>query len=112
MTTYDGIYTALDQRPAAEWRREFEEAQAQLVSTHEADVELAEATAALGPRPRPKTGRQGALLSRRYLKLIVRDRRNLALLLGQVPLLALGIALSTRTSSSRVQLVHQTTSFS
>ena len=36
-TTYDGIYTALDQRPAVEWRREFEEAQAQLVPTHEAD---------------------------------------------------------------------------
>jgi ABC-type multidrug transport system ATPase subunit len=94
VSTYDGIYTALDQRPAVEWRREFEDAQAQLVPTHEADVEpVAQTPAAPRPRRRPKVRRQGSLLSRRYLRLMVRDRRNLALLLGQVPLLALGIAL-------------------
>jgi ABC-type multidrug transport system ATPase subunit len=92
--SYDGIYTALDQRPAEDWRREFQDAQAQSAATYEADVEPA--TAAPAPpslRRRPRVGRHGSLLARRYLKLMVRDRRNLALLLGQVPLLALGIAL-------------------
>jgi hypothetical protein len=93
VSTYDGIYAALDQRPAQDWRREFEEAEAQFVPTHEADVEPDLATTHPPRVRRPNVGRQGALLARRYLKLMVRDRRNLALLLGQVPLIALGIAL-------------------
>jgi ABC-type multidrug transport system ATPase subunit/predicted component of type VI protein secretion system len=95
--TYDGIYTALDERPVTEWRREFDQAQAELVATAESDVEaLPAAPPRRVSRPRPNVGRQASLLAHRYLKLLVRDRRNLALLLGQVPLIALGIALLFR----------------
>ena len=47
--------------------------------------------------PRPPGPRRGswlaqtAVLTRRYARLVVRDRRNLAILLGQVPLLGLAI---------------------
>jgi ABC-type multidrug transport system ATPase subunit/pSer/pThr/pTyr-binding forkhead associated (FHA) protein len=89
--TFDGIYSALDRRPATEWRREFEAERGESLPT------LEEPAAAPSParpaRPRPDVGRQSALLARRYLTLMVRDRRNLAILLGQVPLIALGIAL-------------------
>ena len=89
--TFDGIYSALDHRPAAEWRREFEAERNESLPTLE---EPAAASAPARPaRPRPDVGRQSALLARRYLTLMVRDRRNLAILLGQVPLIALGIAL-------------------
>lgn len=87
--TYDGIYTALDERPAIEWRREFERSES---------FEPAGAPAAARSEPapraaRPRAGPQAAVLARRYLKLLMRDRRNLAILLGQVPVIALGIAL-------------------
>jgi len=89
--TFDGIYSALDHRPAAEWRRDFEAERNESLPTLE---EPAAASAPARPaRPRPDVGRQSALLARRYLTLMVRDRRNLAILLGQVPLIALGIAL-------------------
>ena len=88
--TFDGIYSALDRRPATEWRREFEAERGESLPTLE---EPAAASAPARPaRPRPDVGRQSALLARRYLKLMVRDRRNLAILLGQVPLIALAIA--------------------
>ena len=46
------------------------------------------------PRPRrPRAGPQAGVLAARYLKLLMRDRRNLLILLGQVPVIALGIAL-------------------
>jgi ABC-type multidrug transport system ATPase subunit/pSer/pThr/pTyr-binding forkhead associated (FHA) protein len=89
--TFDGIYSALDRRPAPEWRREFEAERGDALPTLEEPVA---APAAPRPaRPRPDVGRQSTLLARRYLTLMVRDRRNLAILLGQVPLIALGIAL-------------------
>jgi len=89
--TFDGIYSALDRRPATEWRREFEAERGDALPTLE---ESTAAPAAPRPaRPRPDVGRQSTLLARRYLTLMMRDRRNLAILLGQVPLIALGIAL-------------------
>lgn len=89
--TFDGIYSALDERPAPEWRGEFEAERGDALPTLE---EPAAAPAAPRPaRPRPDVGRQSTLLARRYATLMVRDRRNLAILLGQVPLIALGIAL-------------------
>jgi ABC-type multidrug transport system permease subunit len=40
---------------------------------------------------RPTPGREARVLTGRYVRLLARDRRNLALLLGQVPVLALAI---------------------
>ncbi len=92
--TFDGIYSALDERPATEWRRDFEADQVQVLPTVESVADTR--TAARPPRPRPDVGRQTLLLARRYMTLMVRDRRNLAILLGQAPLIALGIALLFR----------------
>ena len=86
---YDGIYTALPQKPPFEWQAEFESGQ----RSRETEVP---------PRPRAGTARrrparalpQLRVLLSRYLKLFVRDRRNLMLLLGQAPILGLfGVAL-------------------
>ena len=92
--TYDGIYTALDERPAVEWRRSSRPSGPS--SPPSAEV------AGAGRGPGPARARAPAAERRparrrcwrsRYLKLLLRDRRNLALLLGQAPLIALGIAL-------------------
>ncbi len=90
---YDGIYTALDERPATEWRQRFEAGRD--LPTLEADPEVAlEAPARAGEKaPKRRTGAQTGVLVSRYLKLVARDRRNLLILLGQVPVIALGIAL-------------------
>ncbi|HET6830629.1 MAG TPA: ATP-binding cassette domain-containing protein, partial [Solirubrobacterales bacterium] len=100
-STYDGIYSALDRRPATEWRREFEAERGESLATLEEPVA---APAARPTRPRPDVGRQSALLARRYLTLMVRDRRNLAILLGQVPLIALGIALLFKSDVLRGEI--------
>lgn len=85
---YDGIYGALDETPALEWRKRFEADETGQV----ADRERA-ATVAPGPEPVASDRRgvipQALVLTRRYLKLFLRDRHNLALLVGQVPVLAL-----------------------
>jgi ABC-type multidrug transport system ATPase subunit len=88
---YDGIYTALPERSPQEWHAAYE------ASEHR------RAPAEPGPAVKPaRAGRRGParsvpqlrVLVSRYLKLFVRDRRNLALLLGQAPVLALfGVAL-------------------
>ncbi len=83
---YDGIYTALPTKSPSEWRR-----------LHQAEA---------GERPGPAASQAGqarahsrllpqlSLLISRYIKLLLRDRRNLLLLLGQPPVLALfGVAL-------------------
>jgi hypothetical protein len=92
---YDAMYTALDERPATEWRERFE-ARAGRDGRAAADdaTEALEPTRQTAPRPpRPRTGSQAGVLIGRYLKLVTRDRRNLAILIGQAPLIALGIAL-------------------
>lgn len=100
--TYDGIYTALDARPATQWRQEFEDELARREGTEGSDG-TAPVVVRAGPgvRRRPNVGRQAALLSQRYLKLLVRDRRNLFLLLGQAPLIAFGIALLFKSNVLR-----------
>src|SRR3954447_433228 len=90
---YDGIYRALDERPAVEWRREFEARHREARPPGDTAAPVPSATAGA----RPRVGPQAAVLARRYLKLLVRDRRNLLILLGQVPVIALGIALLFKT---------------
>jgi ABC transport system ATP-binding/permease protein len=97
--TFDDIYTALDGRPAVEWRVEFEREQPG-PRDPEATAPLPRPAArATEDRPRPSDRplRQALVLTSRYLRLFARDRRNLALLLGQVPLIGLGVALLFRT---------------
>jgi ABC transport system ATP-binding/permease protein len=83
---YDGIYTALDDAPAERWERPEDEA---------AGGPPPAAPQLRGPaRPRGSVLGQASVLTGRYLKLLLRDRRNLALLVGQAPVLALaGIGL-------------------
>jgi ABC transport system ATP-binding/permease protein len=83
VTDYDGVYEALERRPAQEWRALFEPKR---------DKEPgAAARVAASSRRRSRSLRrwigQTRTLTARYLKVFLRDRRNLALLLGQVPVL-------------------------
>jgi ABC-type multidrug transport system ATPase subunit/ABC-type multidrug transport system permease subunit len=81
--SYDDVYEALEAHPAEEWRRRSE-------AGTERAVEGAPPVARGARRPaRRGAGRQTLVLARRYLKLMARDRRNLMILLGQVPILAL-----------------------
>jgi ABC transport system ATP-binding/permease protein len=96
---YDGIYTALDERAALEWRREFD-AGRRLSPASDLDTESVrlepEAARERAAWRRPRTGRQAGILAHRYLTLVARDRRNLLILLGQVLVFGLGIALLFR----------------
>jgi ABC-type multidrug transport system ATPase subunit len=97
---HDGVYTALDERPGVEWRRDFEASRQRPPGAREdtASPRLQGAEAGgEGTRPRrPRTGPQTLVLARRYLTLFTRDRRNLAILLGQVLIFGVGIALLFR----------------
>src|SRR4051812_39891942 len=87
---YDGIYTALPGREPGEWRALFE-ATRTLPATNAA---APAGHAAADRRGRARVLPQLRVLTGRYLRLFVRDRRNLLLLLGQAPVLALfGVAL-------------------
>jgi hypothetical protein len=88
---FDGIYAALPTRAAAEWSAAFEAGE----DAGEALQASEPSSSDPGPRPaRPHAIPQLGVLVSRYLKLTMRDRRNLLLLLGQAPILALfGVAL-------------------
>ena len=88
--SHDKIYAALEQRPGAEWRARMAEREA-LVTGGEASAPAASAPAARPVRHSAVT--QAGVLIGRYLRLFARDRRNAFILFGQVPLIALGIAL-------------------
>jgi ABC transport system ATP-binding/permease protein len=88
--SYDGVYAALEDRPALEWRR--------LAEAEDPSIKAEPDTQAGQPgrrrRVRQRGGRllpQARVLTQRYARLFVRDRRNLLILIGQVPLLALAI---------------------
>jgi ABC transport system ATP-binding/permease protein len=90
---YDGIYAALDESPGGRWTRP------QAAVEGEPRERATEEPAAQQPAPAaaPRRGsmiRQTRVLTARYWKVLARDRRNLALLVGQAPILALaGIGL-------------------
>jgi hypothetical protein len=83
---YDSIYSALDETPALDWRNRFEAADSLHLAERATTV-----TAGAEPAGPERSGviSQAAVLTRRYLKLFLRDRQNLALLIGQVPVLGL-----------------------
>ena len=91
--TFDEIYTALEQKPGPEWRRLFEGwEEGGTAAFTSAGEEIPRAPTA--PRRRGQQRRviaQARVLTHRYVRLMMRDRRNLALLLGQVPVIALFI---------------------
>lgn len=112
VSDYDEIYTALDEAPAGYWPTRW----------LAYETERARARGDVPPSPptfeRPKAdrkiGRQARILASRYLLLFRRDRRNLIILLGQVPVLALFVAvlfhrnvmkLGNGQVSSAVQLI-------
>jgi ABC-type multidrug transport system ATPase subunit len=89
--TFDGIYQALEDRPATDWRREYETRHARPAHDTAAPAPVRRAAAGrVGRNPAP---RQAGILARRYARLMMRDTRNMMILLGQVPVIALGIAL-------------------
>jgi ABC-type multidrug transport system ATPase subunit/ABC-type multidrug transport system permease subunit len=88
--SYDDIYPALEDREPAEWQQRF-----QAVKPRQAaGEEVGRATpAARGPRRiRSSVPYQARILIARYARLFTRDRRNMIILLAQIPVLALAIA--------------------
>jgi ABC-type multidrug transport system ATPase subunit/pSer/pThr/pTyr-binding forkhead associated (FHA) protein/ABC-type multidrug transport system permease subunit len=86
---YDEIYTQLDERPPASWRERFAERTADGQKSTSAVVPSPAGRARVPTRRRmPQT----TVLVDRYARLLWRDKRNLALLVLQVPLLALAMA--------------------
>jgi ABC transport system ATP-binding/permease protein len=86
--TYDAIYSALEERGAEHWRERFDAARVE--RTH-AGVRVEAPPDARRPRDERRVLPQVRVLAHRYVRLLARDRRNLALLLGQVPVLALAM---------------------
>jgi ABC transport system ATP-binding/permease protein len=82
---YDGIYTALPERHPSDWKADYEASE-----YHEAEPGAAVPEASKAPgRKRARALPQFRVLVSRYLKLFMRDRRNLMLLVGQAPILGL-----------------------
>jgi ABC transport system ATP-binding/permease protein len=87
----DAVYERLSEAPASGWKRRFEAGQ-----TRRAALSALATVPAPGhagaPSARLRHLEHGGILTRRYLKLLARDRRNLVILFGQVPVLAVGVA--------------------
>jgi ABC transport system ATP-binding/permease protein len=90
---YDGVYRALDERPAQQWRADFEAATAGRGPDGTSERRPAPGSAGRAPRGQRGAISQSLTLAARYGKNFMRDRRNLALLLGQVPVIAIAIVL-------------------
>lgn len=87
--SYDGIYDALDETASGEWRAQYERSRRR-PGERDADAASGGREPAVAPaRPRGRVLAQTLMLTGRYLKLLVRDRRNLLLLVGQAPILAI-----------------------
>jgi ABC-type multidrug transport system ATPase subunit/ABC-type multidrug transport system permease subunit len=86
--TYDDIYAQLDRRPPEEWQSKLaQNGNVPAVPEHEQVPEPDAATR----RRRGRFWTHTYVLTHRYVRLFTRDRRNLLILLLQVPLLALAI---------------------
>jgi ABC-type multidrug transport system ATPase subunit/ABC-type multidrug transport system permease subunit len=108
--SYDDVYAALDRRPAAEWRAQFLAEQRQQPVAEEPEAQPPATRGGRGGRAavgrRAGLLRQGFVLTSRYTRLFVRDRRNLLILIGQVPILALAIVglVKVNAFSSKTQV--------
>jgi len=92
--SFDRIYDALERRAPLEWRRDFERASPPGARAEAERGAAAALPAAPVPAPaRRSAWRQARILSARYAKLLVRDRRNLAILIAQVPTIGVAISL-------------------
>jgi ABC-type multidrug transport system ATPase subunit len=109
---YDEIYTALDEAPAGYWPERWHEREARRVAQR-GDVPPTPPTFKR-PKADRRIGRQARILGSRYLLLFRRDRRNLVILLGQVPVLAILVSFlfhtdvmshGNRQSGSAIQLL-------
>ena len=89
---YDGIYRALDEYPAVQWRQAFEQTQAHHQGDGTAERRPPPAKVGKTPRAQRSAVSQAIVLASRYFKNFTRDRRNLFLLIGQVPVIALAVA--------------------
>jgi ABC transport system ATP-binding/permease protein len=109
--SYDDIYPLLEERDPRDWQRHFAEGRPPVAPTGGSN----------GARPAQRTRRvrssivhQTRVLTSRYARLFTRDRRNMFILLGQVPILGLAIAglfkisVFTRPSSDAGQAVKLT----
>jgi ABC transport system ATP-binding/permease protein len=85
---FDDIYVALDDQPAAAWRERFEAAR-EAAPPEAEDVQTHAVPAPRAARRDPEPLAHAGVLSRRYARLLVRDPRNLLILLGQAPVLGL-----------------------
>ncbi len=90
--SYDEIYDRLLARGSEQWRSDFEAGQSRLPAANTEEAAAPEPGPAGSLRAKQRFGRQAAVLSARYLRVFSRDRRNLAILFGQVPLIALATA--------------------
>jgi ABC-type multidrug transport system ATPase subunit len=89
--SYEDIYVALQTRPAAEWRGDFDQRQTSRPTLREAG---ARAAGGRLNRPTVKTlGLQTSTLTSRYVKVFMRDRLNLSILLLQAPVLGISLLL-------------------
>jgi ABC-type multidrug transport system ATPase subunit/ABC-type multidrug transport system permease subunit len=86
--TYDDIYTQLERRAPEEWQRKLAQTGPEPVIPEDQRAPAERTPAA---RQGGRFWRQTSVLVQRYVKLFTRDRRNLLILLLQVPLLALAI---------------------
>ena len=91
VSSYDEIYAALEDRPAVEWRHAFERE-----NPGASRAEPLPTVPSPTRRVPPSLGvarLQARVLIERYLRVFLRDRRNVLILLLQVPLLALAMGL-------------------
>lgn len=91
---YDGIYEALERTPATEWadRRRRREAELSGITPQTAKHRPGRGAGFARPKADRKVLPQAWILAERYARLIGRDRRNLIILVAQVPVLALLVA--------------------
>jgi ABC transport system ATP-binding/permease protein len=86
----DEIYPALEEHDPADWQRQLLAVKPAMPPAA-AESDVAPATAA-PRRARASILRQTPILTDRYARLFARDRRNVLILLAQIPVLALAIA--------------------
>lgn len=92
--SFEGLFAALERRPAAEWETSFRRRASEIVPRRAA-------TAVLEPAP---AAPQLATLVSRTARILAGDRRNLAILLAQAPLIGLFVSLAHDAGEVRGEL--------